>query len=175
MTDVVAPPADQRIESDEAIIRSHQRGVWRFLRWLGADPALADDLLQEAFLLLLQRPPADRSEPAVAAWLRTTAANLFRSSGRRARWGVPLHDGDLLDAVWQENAGNDGGDGDQEALALCLEQLPERTRQALDLRYRHGLAEPALAAALGLRAGGVKTLLRRARELLAQCIRAKTR
>ncbi|HEX6812116.1 MAG TPA: sigma-70 family RNA polymerase sigma factor [Planctomycetota bacterium] len=175
MTDVAALPRNPHLDGDEAVIRRHQRAVWRFLRWLGADAALADDLVQEAFLLLLQRPPVDRSEPAVAAWLRTTAANLFRSTGRRARAGVPIQSGDLLEAVWHENAGEDGGDGYQEALAQCLQELPARTRQALDLRYRHGLQEDALATALGLRAGGLKTLLRRARELLAQCIRAKTR
>ena len=89
MTDVVALPPDQHLDSDEAIIRRHQRGVWRFLRWLGADPALADDLLQEAFLLLLQRPPVDRREQAIAAWLRTTAATATRRRWRCACRACP--------------------------------------------------------------------------------------
>jgi RNA polymerase sigma-70 factor (ECF subfamily) len=164
-----------RADSDEALIRRHQRGLWRFLRWLGADPVLADDLLQDTFLRFLQRPPADRSDAAVAAWLRTTATNLFRSSGRRARAGVQVDDAEVLEAVWQEHARDDGGDGYQEALAACLQALPERTRQALELRYRHALGEGELAIALGLRPGGVKTLLRRARELLAECIRRRER
>ena len=175
MTGIATPTSTARSAVDDAGLRRQLRTVWRYLRWLGADPALADDLAQDAFVLLLQRPPADASEPAVAAWLRTTATNLFRSTGRRARLGVPLDRDEVLEAVWRDNAGDDGGDRYHEALAACLRLLPDRTRQAVELRYRHELDDAALAGAIGLRPGGVKTLLRRARELLAECIRTKVK
>ena len=34
----------------EDLIRRHQSGVWRYLRFLGCPPELADDLTQEAKL-----------------------------------------------------------------------------------------------------------------------------
>ena len=37
-----------------AVVREHQAGVWRYLRFLGADQTEADDLTQETFLALLR-------------------------------------------------------------------------------------------------------------------------
>ncbi|MEE9311331.1 MAG: sigma factor, partial [Planctomycetota bacterium] len=38
------------------LMQAHQTGVWRFLRALGADTSLADDLTQEVFLSVLRKP-----------------------------------------------------------------------------------------------------------------------
>ena len=40
-----------------SLVRTHQAAVWRYLRYLGADEALADDLTQDTFLKLLAHPP----------------------------------------------------------------------------------------------------------------------
>lgn len=152
-----------------------RHGLRRFLRWLGADSWLADELAQEALLRLWRSPPAHGDDPAVAAaWLRTTARNLFRSAAARPRPGVPLDDAVLLEAAWRQFARNDAGDHRLAALAECLPLLPERARAALDLHYRHGQDHRALAAALGLRPAGIKRLLQRTRLLLADCIARRT-
>ncbi len=39
-----------------AFIAKHQEGVWRYLRAIGCDSNLADDLTQETFLAVLRRP-----------------------------------------------------------------------------------------------------------------------
>lgn len=36
------------------LVRAHQAGVWRYLRFLGCHPDEADDLTQETFLALKQ-------------------------------------------------------------------------------------------------------------------------
>ena len=41
------------------LIEKYQVGVWRYLRALGCEPALADDLTQETFLSVLQHPFTD--------------------------------------------------------------------------------------------------------------------
>ena len=66
------------------LIEHHQAGVWRYLRVLGCDPALADDLTQETFLHVMQRSFDDHSPAATAAYLRTTAHNLYMTVQRRA-------------------------------------------------------------------------------------------
>lgn len=154
----------------EAWIRRHQRGVWRFLRWLGCDAALADDLTQEAFVRLLTTQPRFDGEERAAAWLRATAHNLFRSSRRRARTGVPLDDEAALAAIWRRCAPDDSGDRAIDALEHCLQALGPTARNAIELHYRHRVAQRQLAKLLGLRLGGVKSLLQRARNALAICI-----
>jgi RNA polymerase sigma-70 factor (ECF subfamily) len=55
-------------------------------------------------------------------------------------------------------------------LFACLQQLHQRTRQALELHYRDGLGWTAVAAQIGLKPNGTKTLVQRARQALRTCI-----
>ena len=83
-----------------ALVRRHQRGLWRYLRSLGAPPDAAEDLLQDTFLVAIRRLQRDRGEAAVATFLRATAKHLWlrrhRDQSRRevllaehleAQWG----------------------------------------------------------------------------------------
>src|SRR5688572_23610575 len=66
------------------LIEHHQPGVWRYLRALGCEPTLAEDLTQDTFLAVLQKPFQDYNPAATAAYLRRVAYNLFISYQRRA-------------------------------------------------------------------------------------------
>lgn len=171
--DVAAAPR----AAGHEFVALHQRDVWRFLRWLGADAALADDLLQETFVKLLQRRAAHGALPgderALRAWLCTTARNLFRNARARARDGVPLDDDATLLAVFER----DIADGDERIASLreCLAELPERSRAALWLHYRDRMDHARTGSVLGLSAAGTKALLRRLRHLLADCIERRMR
>ena len=55
------------------LVRSYQAGVWRYLRFLGAEDALADDLTQETFLTIWKRPFVDHT-PAAAQMVRRASA-----------------------------------------------------------------------------------------------------
>ena len=162
----------------EALVRRHQASVWRFLRFLGCPPDVADDLTQDTFvrLLRLPEPLAERGDAALAAWLRATAHNLFRMLCRRPRRGIELLSHDELERGFGAVCPTaDGGDAYLDALAVCLERLDERSRDALRRRHAGNESREAIAVHLGLQADGVKTLLRRAREKLRQCIRTRLR
>jgi RNA polymerase sigma-70 factor (ECF subfamily) len=157
------------------MIKSHQAGVWRYLRVLGCSPAEADDLTQETFLAVLQRPFEVRGPLATSAYLRKAARNLFLTSKRRnARW-APLEDLDELDAAWSAWAKDDGGQGLLVALNLCLGTLAERARKALELRFREGRSRHDIAASVGLSEDGAKNLIQRAKQHLRECIERKMR
>jgi len=151
--------------------------VWRFLRFLGARGDLVDELTQETFVVWLTRPPLDDLDDAVlASWLRSTARNLLRESLRRTRrrevQELPLlgQEPASVEAEWQRLEGDGRGDARREALRRCLESLDGRGRRALDLHYHQRLGRGRIGAELGLGTEGVKTLLRRTRELLRHCI-----
>lgn len=178
-----APPAGRmirmfksRVEVDEALIERHQTMVWRFLRFLGADPAAAEDLGQETFLRLIQSPPEDRGDAALGAWLRTAARNLFLRQGRRARQQLEFLDGPDLERLWLRWSADQGqGEAYQEALRACLDQLQVRARQALALRYGEEASRQEIAAHLEMTEEGIKTLLRRSRAALQTCIETRLR
>ena len=66
------------------LIEQHQAGVWRYLRALGCNATEADDLTQETFLAVIQKPFEDYNSAATAGYLRKVAHNLFITVRRRA-------------------------------------------------------------------------------------------
>ncbi|HEV2920557.1 MAG TPA: sigma factor, partial [Actinomycetota bacterium] len=54
---VVQAAMDGDLAAFERLVRSYQAHVWRFLRHLLGDAALAEDVTQETFLRLYQRLP----------------------------------------------------------------------------------------------------------------------
>lgn len=153
----------------EALIRRHQQGVWRYLRALGAPPDLAEDVLQDTFLVACRKLVQDRGEAAAATFLRQTARHLYmrrrRDQGRREQLLV-----ELADQLWQRDCGDDDGERWLLALRACVQQLDGRPQQAVRLFYGEGLDREAVAAAMGMKTNGLKTLLQRVRGVLRQCI-----
>lgn len=127
-----------------------------------ADRSEAEDVAQEVFLDLHRRHPADA--PYAAAWLHTaavhTALNRIRSRRRRERREL-AESGRLPvsgppDPVEALESGED-----RRQVREALSRLPARAASVLALRYS-GLSYIEVGAALGVGAGSVGTLLRRA-------------
>lgn len=151
-----------------ALVQAHQVEVWRYLRYLGASSELADDLTQETFLQLLRAPFEVRSPAATAGWLRTVARNLWVRSFRRPPFD--LAELDAIEAAWTEGAGADGGDDTLGHLRECQEQLTGRARDVVRWHYEDRCSRSVIAERLGIGEDGVKSLLRRTRTLLRECI-----
>ena len=61
----------------------------------------------------------------------------------------------------------------REALENCLEDLPERSRRLIDLKYVDGLPSIEIARNVDSTAGSVRVLLTRIRNALADCIQRR--
>ena len=157
----------------EVLVQSHQRNIWRYLRYQGCEPAQAEDLTQEAFLAVLRKPPSIQNPTAMASYLRTVARNLFIARLRKARIEPRFLDLDEADRVWVRNEGEDEGDTYRRALRECGEELSEKDRTALRLRYGDHASRNGMARELSLTPDGIKTLLRRIRDRLRLCIEGK--
>ncbi len=160
-------------------MRLHQSGVWRYLRTLGCDCSLADDLTQETFLrffhVYMQERFQERNEKSTAAYLRSIAYNAFlktRQKQERESQAFLLFV-KQVEKVWLTPLGEQGGEVFVDALRICLKKLKPRMRQALDSKYQDGSSRKELAQLLDLSENGVKDLLRRAKEQLRECIRRK--
>lgn len=151
-----------------SLVRAHQTEVWRYLRYLGASTELADDLTQETFLQLLRAPFVQRGAAETASWLRTVARNLWVRSFRRPPFA--LAELDAIEAAWDGFARDDGGDGTLAQLRECLEQLPPRAREVVRMHYEERRSRAAIGERLGIGEDGVKSLLRRTRSLLRECV-----
>lgn len=166
-----AAPSNPRMSAAidlETLVRTHQLGVWRYLRALGAPTELAEDLLQDTFLVAFRQLTDDRDPVAVATFLRRTARHLhLRRQRDRSRRAELL--ADFTDRLWERDCGSDGEPW-LAALRQCIDQLDGRPRRVVELFYGQGLDRPAVATAMQLKPNGVKTLLQRVRATLRNCI-----
>jgi RNA polymerase sigma-70 factor (ECF subfamily) len=156
------------------LVQAHQRAVWRYLRFLGCDPAEADDLTQETFVRALGRPPGAVEPEAWRGYLRAVARNAFLKAAERGRRRREV-DLELAEAAFAWAEGEDEGERTRAALDACLDELPRPARAALDLRFRERLDRSALAARLGLGENGAKSLLQRTYARLRVCIERRLR
>jgi RNA polymerase sigma-70 factor (ECF subfamily) len=170
------PPSDSPAAGFDPVrlIQSHQAGLWRYLRSLGATRELADDLVQETFLAILQKPFDDYEPAATASYLRTVARNLLISAMRREGRVIAVEDIELVEATWARWVGEDDGEELLAKLKDCLAQLTERARWALQMRFRDRLPRLEIAGQLGITEHGAKNLMQRAKQQLRTCIDAKT-
>ncbi|MCB9879225.1 MAG: hypothetical protein H6835_16640 [Planctomycetes bacterium] len=161
----MTPPAPD----PEAIVRRHQTGVWRYLRAIGAPADVAEDLLQETFLVAFDKLHDVGSDAAVAAFLRRTARHLWlrgrRDAGRREQLLL-----EHAERAWVADCAADGGDRWLDALRDCVQRLDGRSRQVVDAFYGERRARADVARLVGLEENGLKTLLQRLRAGLRRCV-----
>lgn len=178
MTSVTRPPTSERLRVDAdpvaAFVRRHQVAAWRFLRVLGCRGQQADAIVQDALVLALQKGIDAGGDADAAAFLRQTCKHLWLREQRADRRRAARH-ATAAELSWQRDLGEDDGAGWLAALDLCLAELPERSRQALDRTYRDGLGRAELGVELGIGEHGVRTLLQRLRAALRACIERRRR
>ncbi len=156
-----APPA-RAAESVEAAYARYVVPIYRFLYSRLGNQEEAEDLTSEVFLKAVRQLEPQRDEPSVQAWLyqvaRTTLADYWR---RRSR--VPQDPLGYLDVP--DTGGVGTAPRDEAAAGLArwlLDQLPERYRQVLTLRFLHGYSIRETAEAMGITENHAKVLQYRA-------------
>lgn len=85
--EVVRAAAGGDLDAFDVLVRSFQEPVWRYLRGMVSDPALAEDLAQETFLRAFTRLHTFAFRSRFSTWLFQVARNLavdaLRSRERR--------------------------------------------------------------------------------------------
>ena len=156
-----------------------------FLRRRTHDPALAEDLAQQALLQLLAGLPRFRGAAALRTWARRIAANVWRDHLRRkaidptvqAARGGPVSITAVLDAVGPSAptppAETLDRDGTHRCLLRAARALPLDARRIVLLHDFGDMPLDQAAAMLGCSPGAAKVRLHRARRRLAERCRAE--
>ncbi len=165
------PPVSSSEIDPVTLVQRHQLGLWRYLRALGCDSALADDLVQETFLKVLQKPFDYYDENTTAAYLRRIAHNLFISMQRRAGKVVTVENIQKFEKVWCELVSDQDGEEYLNALRSCFRKLGERSRWALEMRFRDKLSRAKIAEKLEITENGAKNLMQLAKTRLRDCVK----
>jgi len=135
------------------LVRRHGSAVRALLRRMGAQPSLADDVAQDAFIQAFERCSEFRGEGTFAAWVKRIAARLYlKRVAKEARYVAEIETEETVAAP------DPGGLMD---LDEALKTLSEPERLCVSLCHGAGMAHPEIATALNLPLGTVKSHVKR--------------
>lgn len=138
-----------QLEDDvEDLYRSQRLAMVRLARLLTDSSAVAEEIVQEAFIRFA-RSPGRKNEPA--AYLRVIVVNLCRSQQRRA----------LIERRMAPRAHLLSGIPEIDETWDLVRKLPFRQRAVLMLRYYEDMSVADIARVLNCRPGTVKSALHR--------------
>lgn len=152
------------------LIARYKDLVYGMVMRLVADRGLADDLAQEVFLKVHRGLPYFRGEARLSTWIYRIVANVcLQARARRAAEGIPPGRAD----GWppREPGAHDSAFAELELrdrLDKAIAQLPDNYRMLIAAHYLKGVQYEALAEALGIPIGTVKTHLYRAKRRLRE-------
>jgi RNA polymerase sigma-70 factor (ECF subfamily) len=158
------------LDAYEHLVRLHQQLAFRTALVLTRNAADAEEAAQDAFVkawrALRRFDQTKPFRPWLLAIVANEARNRRRSGGRRELLAVRAGDAASTAAAVASPESRLLVAERDDALAAALERLAERDRQVIACRYLLELSEAETAAALGCRAGTVKSRLSRALERL---------
>jgi RNA polymerase sigma-70 factor (ECF subfamily) len=135
------------------LVRRHGTAVRALLRRMGAQPSLADDIAQDAFIQAFERCAEFRGEGTFAAWVKRIAARLYiKRVAKEARYVAEIETEETVSGP------DPGGLMD---LDEALKALSEPERLCVSLCHGAGMAHPEIATALNLPLGTVKSHVKR--------------
>lgn len=168
-------PAETHMDSDAfaAFYGRAARPLWAYLARVSADPALADDLMQESFVrfLVASKPEFSLADGEVAArkYLFRIATNLLRDHWRRPAQASIEEIPEEFFADPDRTAQADS----QAMLGPALAQMRPRDRQLLWLAHAEGYSHQEIAQITGLASTSIRLLLFRARHKIARILRSQ--
>lgn len=168
------------------LVRRRQEAIRQLLRRLTRNPALADDLAQQSFVLAWKKVQTLKSPAAFGAWLRKLAINCWLQHARAAKHEVALTDERLPElhgasAVAEyavpsaaEPAASVASVASAVAerldLDAALKLLPPQQRLCVVLAYNEGMSHAEISESTAIPLGTVKSHVARGaarlRELL---------
>ncbi len=174
-------PVPDTAERFRTVMLPHLDAAYNLARWLAADPATAEDVVQETFLRAFRAFPGYQGG-SPRAWLFAILRNCWRdrAGGDQERGRVILNHASLTEAqVAAIEAVPDEAETaeaalirteESEALRTTIAAIPEPFREALVLREMEQMSYREIAAITGVPIGTVMSRLARAREMLAKLL-----
>jgi RNA polymerase sigma-70 factor (ECF subfamily) len=137
------------------LVRRHASAVRALVRRMGADPSLADDLAQDAFLTAFEQITEFRGDGTFQSWVKRIAARRYVKHWRR-NGRV-----DLVAETPEPQGAAGVGAAERIDLDEALRALQPPERLCLTLCYGAGLSHAEAAAALNAPLGTVKSHVKR--------------
>jgi RNA polymerase sigma-70 factor (ECF subfamily) len=145
----------------EELVRRHESRLYRTAVAIMGNRADAEDVVQDAFIKVLEKRPEFDSPEHEIAWLIRVTVNLCRSRLRSKWWKTTVP---LLDSYPARS------ESEQQLMETIL-SLPAKYRIVLHLFYYEGYSTREIAEVTEQKESSVRSLLTRARQRLGALLK----
>lgn len=160
----------------EILVRQYEAGVFRLALSIVDDEAEAHEITQETFIAALRSLPSYQEKQSLKAWLYMIALNHSRSHLRKRKVIDRLRQTltNIFQIEVQKQVSPEEAAAQREKEAVIwnsLNQLDERLRIVVVLRYFHGLSVAEISEILSVKEGTIHSRLHSAREILRDSLK----
>ena len=166
-----------RAQPFEEIFQLHHRRVYSLCLRMTGNPAEAEDLTQDVFVLVFRKLGSFRGESALTTWLHRLTVNQVLMHFRKGhvRKEQLTEDGEMPGGImFARNRFNRSAVLDRLALDEAIVQLPHGYRMVFVLHDVEGLEHSEIASLLGCSIGTSKSQLHRARMRMRLLLKQRT-
>jgi RNA polymerase sigma-70 factor (ECF subfamily) len=136
------------------------------------DESLADEIVQDVFMIMLRGAPGFRRDANLGTWLYAIALNRCRNMRARRRSTAGAVDAQVPDPAPDPHTRSELVER-QERLARAMSVLSEESREVIVLRFAGGRSYEEIAEIHGCAIGTVASRLHRALKQLGQVLKSQ--
>jgi RNA polymerase sigma-70 factor (ECF subfamily) len=172
------------VDAFRSLVRRHQRALYNFALRQVRTPSVAEDIVQDVFVRIVQNVETFKEESRFSTWAYTIARNLCidhlrkHMHRRHASLDASSPDGDGEGTPLGERIAGSGAGADRAAIGkqlqghirAAVEALPEDQREVFLMRQVGELAFKDIAEIVGVSENTVKSRMRYALERLQSAL-----
>lgn len=168
-------------EGDEAhtaavqgLFLQYQPAIRGYILSIVPDFSLADDVVQETFLVVSRKAGSFELGTSFPAWVKTIARYKALEAIRAGKKKFESLSDEVIDALSTERY--DFGtnvDSRLSLLAKCIEELAPQAKRSIHLRYQNDHLPPEIASRMSCTTQSINVTLSRARSFLRDCVLRK--
>jgi RNA polymerase sigma-70 factor (ECF subfamily) len=141
--------------------------------------SLAEELLQDTFLKVVNKRDSFRFESQVKTWIWTIAKNTLRDHWRSVDHKMKNSFEQLHNEEGDEIYSNQADSHDEAflkkvtlaQLKICINELPDQQKEIIFLNIQSELSNQEIASITNIGVGAIKSILFRSKEKLMECFK----
>lgn len=163
---------EDKIAKVQGLFLQYQPAIRGYILSIIPDFSLADDVVQETFLVVTRKASTFELGSSFGAWARTIARYKALEAIRTRKFETLSEE--VLAALGTEDCGFAGETDERIALLrTCIDELAPQAKKSIRYRYEQDHLPPQIASLLGCTVPSVNVTLSRARSFLRECVERK--
>ncbi len=164
-------PEDDRAEEFISLLASNERLIHAYVFSLVNNITDAEDILQNAKVIMWRHFEQFQSGTNFGAWARKIAFHQILSYRKKQKKQQMHISDECLQLVAEDTESmQEELEAQHMLLNSCISKLPEKYRTLIELRYKEGLDIEDMAPRTGQSEGAVYRMLSRVRTILQDCV-----